>query len=224
MEVFMEDIFAKDVLDTNLQNFLRSLLPNSDQLLLEMEEFAQNNHVSIVLPEVGQLLNLLVNLKKPKKVLEIGTGIGYSTIWMARALDECGKITTIELLPKRYEIALSNLKKAGLEDRVKLINGDAREIISEIKDTYDIIFLDAAKGQYQEFFNISQTLLSPNGLLICDNVLINGWVIDLKYPERRKKTMVYRMRAFLENLKNEKDFISSIIPLGDGVALLFKRG
>ena len=220
----MEDIFAKDVLDTNLQNFLRSLLPNSDQLLLEMEEFAQNNHVSIVLPEVGQLLNLLVNLKKPKKVLEIGTGIGYSTIWMARALDENGKITTIELLPKRYEIALSNIKKAGLEDRVKLINGDAREIISEIKDTYDIIFLDAAKGQYQEFFNISQTLLSPNGLLICDNVLINGWVIDLKYPERRKKTMVYRMRAFLENLKNEKDFISSIIPLGDGVALLFKRG
>ena len=98
-----------------------------------MEEFAQNNHVSIVLPEVGQLLNLLVNLKKPKKVLEIGTGIGYSTIWMARALDENGKITTIELLPKRYEIALSNLKKAGLEDRVKLINGDAREIISEIK-------------------------------------------------------------------------------------------
>ena len=78
-------------------------------------------------------------------------------------------------------------------------------------------------GQYQEFLTFHK-LLSPNGLLICDNVLINGWVIDLKYPERRKKTMVYRMRAFLENLKNEKDFISSIIPLGDGVALLFKRG
>lgn len=221
----MEDIFAKDVLDTNLQYFLRSLLPDSDQLLLDMEEYAQKNHVSIVLPEVGQLLNLLVHLKKPKKILEIGTGIGYSTIWMARALEENGsKITTIELLAKRYETALANLKEAGLENRVNIINGDAREIILKIKDSYDIIFLDAAKGQYQEFFNLSRTLLNPNGLLICDNVLLNGWVIDLNYPERRKKTMVYRMRAFLENLKNEGDFLSSIIPLGDGVALIYKKG
>jgi len=214
----------KDVLDNNLQYFLKFLLPNRDPLLIEMEKYALEHHVSIVEPEVGQLLNLLVNIKKPENILEVGTAIGYSTIWMARALNSGAKITTIELLPKRFNKALDNFRKAQVIDKIKGINGDAKEVVSQLIETYDFIFLDAAKGQYPEFLNLARRLLKPGGLLVADNVLLNGWVINLKYPERRKKTMVYRMRSFLEDLKNQDDFLSSIIPLGDGVALIWKKG
>ena len=191
---------------------------------MAMEDYACKHHISIVEPEVGQLLNVLVNITRPKKILEIGTAIGYSTIWMARALGEDAKITTIELLPGRFQNSQENFQKAGVLDKIKGINGDAKEMIYELDEVYDFIFLDAAKGQYPEFLNLTSKLLKPGGLLVADNVLLNGWVIDLKYPERRKKTMVYRMRSFLEGLKDNEDFTSSIIPLGDGVALIWKKG
>lgn len=214
----------KDVLDKNLQLFLKSLLPKRDKLLLNLEDFAREHHVSIVEPEVGQLLNLLVNITKPKKILEIGTAIGYSTIWMARALDEDGQITTVELLPQRFQLAKENFQKAQVAKKISGINGDAKEIVYQLNEVYDFIFLDAAKGQYPEFLNLTKKILKPGGLLVADNVLLNGWVIDLKYPERRKKTMVYRMKSFLEELKESSEFVTSIIPLGDGVALIWKKG
>lgn len=214
----------KDVLDKNLQLFLKSLLPKRDKLLLNLEDFAREHHVSIVEPEVGQLLNLLVNITKPKKILEIGTAIGYSTIWMARALDEDGQITTVELLPQRFQLAKENFQKAQVAEKISGINGDAKEIVYQLNEVYDFIFLDAAKGQYPEFLNLTKKILKPGGLLVADNVLLNGWVIDLKYPERRKKTMVYRMKSFLEELKESSEFVTSIIPLGDGVALIWKKG
>ena len=174
--------------------------------------------------EVGQLLNLLVNLTKPNKILEVGTAIGYSTICMARGLNCGAKLTTIELLPRRFALAQENFAKAGVADKIIAINGDAKIIVKNLSDQFDFIFLDAAKGQYPEFLNLCAKLLKPGGLLVADNVLLNGWVIDLNYPERRKKTMVYRMRNFLEDLKDNPDFINSIVPLGDGVALIWKKG
>lgn len=215
---------VKDLLDSNLQMFIKSLLPERDSLLLTMEDYAHEHHISIVEPEVGQLLNFLVSITKPKNILEVGTAIGYSTIWMARALADEAMITTIELLPQRFLMAQDNFQKAGVIDKVKSINGDAKDIIYELDEVFDFIFLDAAKGQYPEFLNLTSKLLKPGGLLVADNVLLNGWVIDLKFPERRKKTMVYRMRSFLEELKESQEFISSIVPLGDGVALIWKKG
>ncbi|MFZ5943353.1 MAG: O-methyltransferase [Bacillota bacterium] len=214
----------KDVLDNNLQFFLKSLLPPRDQLLKDMEDMAENNHVSIVEPEVGQLLYLLVSLIKPLNILEVGTAIGYSTLWMARGLEEGSKITTIELLPNRVQLAREHFQKAGVEHKIEVINGDVKDVIYQLQDTYDFIFLDAAKGQYPEFLSLTAKLLKPGGLVVADNVLLNGWVVDMNYPQRRKKTMVHRMRSFLENLKNQSEFIFSIIPLGDGVALIWKKG
>lgn len=220
----MDGVYMKDVLDIKLQLFLKSLLPERDDLLLTIEDYALKHHISIVEPEIGQLLNFLIHLTKPKKVLEIGTAIGYSTIWMARALDDEGMITTIELLPQRFLMALENFKKAQVDSKIKSINADAREVVHQLDDTFDFIFLDAAKGQYPEFLKLTDKLLKPGGLLVADNVLLNGWVIDLNYPERRKKTMVNKMRSFLEALKDNENFVSTIIPLGDGISLIWKKG
>ena len=104
-----------------------------------------------------------------------------------------------------------------------MVTGDAREILPNLEAVYDLIFLDAAKGQYDDFLAAASRILRPGGLIVADNVLINGWVVSLDYPHRRKKTMVYRMKALLESFKERTDFQCSLIPLGDGVALLWKK-
>lgn len=216
----------KDVLDEKLQDFIKNILPAPDDLLAEMTAYAEANHISIVEPEVGNLLNLLVHMQKPENILEVGTAIGASTLYMARTLADnggAGRITTIELVPERAAHAEANFKRAQLSERIQLLKGDAREILPTLTEVYDLIFLDAAKGQYDDFLEIAQRILRPGGLIVADNVLINGWVVNLDYPHRRKKTMVYRMKALLESFQERTDFQCSLIPLGDGVALLWKK-
>ena len=212
----------KDVLDTELQLFLRGLLPDDDAVLAELREYAEAHHIPIVDPEVGHLLNLLVGLTQPQHILEIGTAIGCSAIHMARAM-QSGTITTIELTEERHGQALDYFRKAGVQDRIHAILGDARELVPQLDTQYDMIFMDAAKGQYMEFLNVADRILKPGGLLVADNVLLNGWVVDLNYPRHRQKTMVYRMKDFLEQFKTNETYQCSIVPLGDGVALIRKR-
>lgn len=211
----------KDVLDLELQLFLRGLLPQEDVVLQELRGYADAHHVPVVDPEVAHLLGLLVGLVQPEQVLEIGTAIGCSAIYMARAMQQ-GTITTIELQQERYELALENFKRVGVTEKIHAVLGDARVLVPKLEQQYDFIFMDAAKGQYQEFLTVADRILKPGGLLVADNVLLNGWVVDLNYPRHRQKTMVYRMKAFLEQFKENQQYQCSIIPLGDGVALIRK--
>lgn len=211
----------KEVLDLKLQLFLRDLLPQEDAVLQELRSYAEMHHVPVVDPEVAHLLGLLISLLQPEQVLEIGTAIGCSAIYMARAMQK-GTITTIELQQERYELALENFKRAGVTEKIHAILGDARVLVPKLEQQYDFMFMDAAKGQYQEFLTVADRILKPGGLLVADNVLLNGWVIDLNYPRHRQKTMVYRMKAFLEQFKENQQYQCSIIPLGDGVALIRK--
>ncbi len=211
----------KDVLDLELQLFLRDLLPAEDLVLQELRCYAEEHHVPVVDPEVAQLLRLLTSLLQPEQVLEIGTAIGCSAIYMARAMQQ-GTITTIELQQERYELALENFKRAGVAEKIHAVLGDARVLVPKLEQQYDFIFMDAAKGQYQEFLAVADRILKPGGLLVADNVLLNGWVVDLNYPRHRQKTMVYRMKAFLEQFKENRQYQCSVIPLGDGVALIRK--
>lgn len=212
----------KDVLDLELQLFLRSLLPEEDAVLLEMRSYAEEHHIPVVDPEVGHLLHLLTGLIQPQSILEIGTAIGCSTIAMANAM-EAGSITTIELTEERHTMALDYFNRAGVADRIHAVLGDARELVPQLNRQYDMIFMDAAKGQYQEFLDIADRILKPGGLLVADNVLLNGWVVNLNYPRHRQKTMVYRMKAFLEQFKENTQYQCSVVPLGDGVALIRKH-
>lgn len=212
----------KDVLDLELQLFLRSLLPEENAVLLEMRSYAEEHHIPVVDPEVGHLLHLLTGLIQPQSILEIGTAIGCSTIAMANAM-EAGSITTIELTEERHAMALDYFNRAGVADRIHAVLGDARELVPQLDRQYDMIFMDAAKGQYQEFLDIADRILKPGGLLVADNVLLNGWVVNLNYPRHRQKTMVYRMKAFLEQFKENTQYQCSVVPLGDGVALIRKH-
>lgn len=213
----------KDVLAKDLQDFIKMLLPERSRLEEDIFSYAQEHHVSIVEEEVANFLTVLTAIKKPKKILEIGTGLGYSTISMAKSLPEGAEILSIELLPGRKEKAQEFIKKTPYWEKIKLLCGDGREIINQLDDKFDLVFLDAAKGQYPKFFDKFDQLLQEDGIIIADNVLINGWVVSMEYPERRKRTMVVNMRKFLEDFKNKKNYEMTLIPLGDGLAIIKKK-
>ncbi len=206
-----------------INDYIRNTIQKSEGILQELEDFAKENHVPIVHPEVAKLLQVLGMIKKPTRILELGTAIGYSSILLSEILEPDGKIDTIERYELMVERAKHNIKKAKLEDVINIINGDALEVLKYLNKQYDIVFLDAAKGQYPEFLPECLRLLSPGGLLISDNILYKGMIATDDLVVRRKKTIVKRLRNYLDILCSSEDLETSIIPIGDGVALSYKK-
>lgn len=206
-----------------IEAYIRRTIKPNDGILAELEQFAGENHVPVVHSEVARLLVVLGKLLKPSRILEIGTAIGYSAILFSTVLQEGGRIDTIERYDKMVDIARSNIKRAGLSDTINVMMGEALDVLGCLDKKYDIIFLDAAKGQYMEFFPECMRMLKPGGLLISDNVLYKGMVATDTLVVRRKKTIVKRMREYLDYICENDSLETSIIPIGDGVALSFKK-
>lgn len=188
-----------------------------------MEQYAKERHVPIVTPEVGQLLIVLGRIIKPERILEIGTAIGYSSILLAGVLAPGGRIDTIERQEEMLRKAHENIKKAGLEHAVSIIAGDAQEVLQCLDKQYDMIFLDAAKGQYPEFLPECLRMLKRGGLLVSDNVLYKGMITGTEPVARSKRTIVNRMRTYLDMLCSDTTLDTSVLTIGDGVALSYKR-
>ncbi len=213
------------IVDSAIEKYLRSFAPGRPDFMLEMEKYAEENYVSIIPPEVAQFLTFLIHTNRSCNVLEIGTAIAYSTIWLAWAVEpRDGHITTIEINDRRAETAIQNIKTAGLDNRITLLKGHAVDIIPELKDSYDFIFIDAAKGQYGWFFEELYPRLVPGGLLVSDNVLAEGLVVLADEQLRhRQKTSVRRLRDYLKMITTHPGLETTVIPLGDGIAVSLKR-
>lgn len=206
-----------------IEEYIRGLLPSSDELLKEMESFAQENHVPIIQPEVAKFLSFIIKSKMVKDILEVGTAIGYSAISMCIAAGDC-RVTTIERDAGMTEKALYYVSKAGFKDKISIIEGEAQSVLSCMDKKFDLIFLDAAKGQYLEFFNDCHRMLRTGGILFADNVLFRGMVATDELLIRRKITIVKRLRNYLKYVSENSDYETSILPLGDGVMVSVKVG
>lgn len=205
-----------------ITEYIRKTIKRKDGLLGELEEFAEANHVPIIQPEVANLVSVLGRTHKPVRILEIGTAIGYSAILLAGILEPGGKIDTIERYDRMIELARENIKKAGLENTISVIAGDATEVLKCLDREYDMIFLDAAKGQYPEFLPECLRMLRKGGILVSDNVLYKGMTANDELVVRRKKTIVKRMRDYLDKICSDERLDTCIIPIGDGVAVSYK--
>ena len=211
------------IVDERIVTFIHSLETENSQILETIEKEALDTFVPIIRTEMQSFLNVLLAIKKPKRILEVGTAVGFSAILMSEYAPEDCKITTIEKYEKRIPIALENFKRAGKEDKITLIEGDALEVLKGLQGEYDFIFMDAAKGQYIYYMPEVIRLLSKDGVLVSDNVLQDGDIIESRFAvERRNRTIHSRMREYLYELKHHKLLETSIIPLGDGVALSTK--
>ncbi len=206
-----------------VNEYIRKTIKPGEGLLLELEQYAAQNHVPIIRPETASLLIVLGRLVKPDRILEIGTAIGYSSILLSGILADGGRIDTIERNDVMVIKAHENIKRAGLADTIAVIAGDAAEVLCCLDKKYDMIFMDAAKGQYPEFLPQCLRMLKNGGLLVSDNVLYKGMVASDELVVRRKKTIVNRMRAYLDSICSDPSLDTSILPVGDGVALSYKR-
>lgn len=211
------------IVDERTVCYLNSLDEGGSPLCREIAKEARADLVPIIRKETAAFLRTMVALKQPKQILEVGTAVGYSALLMAEQQPEGGHLTTIEKYEKRIPIAHENFRRAGMEDRITLLEGDALEILKGLEGPYDFIFMDAAKGQYIHFLPDVLRLLAPGGVLISDNVLQDGDMIESRYAvTRRNRTIHGRMREYLYELKHNEALSTAILPLGDGVTLSTK--
>lgn len=208
-----------------LADYLASLEPAADRLLVQIETKAREDRIPIIRKETGALLKTLIAALQPEQILEVGTAVGYSSLLMANVMPREGHITTIENYEKRIPIARENFRRAGMEERITLLEGDAGEIIQNLpKAAYRFIFMDAAKGQYLHWLPRILELLAPGGILVSDNVLQDGTILESRFAvERRDRTIHRRMREYLYQLKHRKDLETAVLPVGDGVTVSVKR-
>jgi predicted O-methyltransferase YrrM len=206
-----------------MEQYLRGLIGENTGILKDLEDFAVENSVPIVQKEVGRFLELMVTLKKPMRILELGTAIGYSAILMYLASDKKTEIVTIERDDNMAAIAESNLLKYGMENDIKVIKGDCIEVLQALNEEFDMIFMDAGKGHYKHFLPDCLRLLSGEGVIIADNVLFRGMVASRELLVRRKITIVKRMKSYLEEVSNNPELLTSVLPMGDGIAVTVRR-
>ena len=210
-----------------MESYLRGLIRDSDGHLKDMEEYSKENHVPIIQKEIGNYLRTMLGITKPKKILELGTAIGYSAILMCDALNKDVNITTIERSDEMVKLANSNIEKYGYEDNIKVIHNECEEALRELSQNeegmYDLIFMDAGKGHYNHFLPYCLKLMKKDGIIIADNVLFKGMVASDELVKRRKITIVKRMRTYLEMVSNDDDLQTTVIPMGDGIALTIRR-
>ncbi len=204
--------------------YINSLDCGNSDICNTIEKEAIADEVPIIRKEMGNLLKVLLQLVQPERILEVGTAVGYSSILMSENMPKNCTITTIENYDKRIPVAKNNFKRAGKEDVITLIEGDALEVLKTLDGPYDFIFMDAAKGQYINYLPDIKRVLRKGGLLISDNILQEGEIVESRYAvTRRNRTIHTRIREYVYELTHSEDFVTSIVPIGDGITLSVKQ-
>lgn len=212
------------IINERMSSFINSYAAPNSEGLNELEQFSIETNVPIIRKEMQTLLKFLLDLTHPSNVLEVGTAIGFSSILMAENLPKESHITTIEKYEKRIPAAQENFKKFGVEDRITFLTGDATDILKTLDGPYDFIFMDAAKGQYINFMPDILRLLSKGGVLLSDNVMQDGDILESKFAvERRNRTIYKRMRDYLYELTHNDELTTVILPVGDGVTVSTRK-
>lgn len=211
------------IVDERYTTYLNSLYPEISPVLQEIKKEALDTYVPIIRDETINLLQTLLRMNRPKRILEVGAAVGFSACLMAETAGSDVEITTIENYEPRIPIANANFKRAGKDGQITLLEGDAMDILPTLEGPYDFIFMDAAKGQYINFWPEIKRLIIDGGVVVTDNVLQDGDIIQSRFAiTRRNRTIHKRMRDYLFELTHDEDFTTTILPLGDGVSISVK--
>ena len=212
------------VVEERLVTYINSLETGNTEILDEIEREALRSDVPIIRKEMQTFLKVFLAMKRPARILEVGTAVGFSAILMAEYNPVACEIITIENYEKRIPIARENFKRAGKESVITLLTGDAKEVLPTIEEPFDFIFMDAAKGQYIHFLPEVLRLLKSGGTLISDNVLQDGDIIQSRFAvTRRNRTIHKRMREYLYTLTHHEELTTAVLPIGDGITVSVKK-
>lgn len=212
------------IVDERLVTYINSLDTGNTEILDQIEKEAIAAYVPIIRKEMQSFLKLLLAMQKPMRILEVGTAVGFSAILMAQYAPADCKIVTIENYEKRIPVAKENFKRAGKDEQITLLEGDAMQILPTLSGEFDMIFMDAAKGQYINFMPDILRLLKSGGVLVSDNVLHDGDIIESHYVvERRNRTIYKRMREYMYELTHNEGLVTAVLPVGDGITVSAKK-
>lgn len=209
------DNINREYIDT----YINSLIPDENEKLEAFRKECEERGLPIIHKEVGQHIKLVIEQLNAKKIIEVGANVGYSSIFMSHIMNNEGKVVTMERSEKFYQEALDNIKNFGLEKNIDVHFGDATEILDGIEGTFDLAFIDAAKSYYKTFFDKCCKKMKPGGIILSDNVLYQGMIATDELVVRRKKTLVRNLRNYLEYISHDDRYITSVLPLGDGLAV-----
>lgn len=207
-----------------IDEFIRKTIAREEGIFKELEEYAAINHIPIIPPETAALLRIMVKIQRPARILEIGTAIGYSALIMAAASKGKFHIDTIEILEETASLAERNIQRSGFGSNIRVLRGDAFEILQCLTTPYDMIFLDASKGQYPEYLPECLRLIREGGVILSDNVLYRGLVAQKGHVDHKHRTIAVRLGEYLDSLCKNPLLDTAIIPIGDGLAVSYRRG
>ena len=190
--------------------------------LVKIKQKALEEHIPIIMDDTLEVISKILKEKKPNRILEIGTAVGYSAICFSEFLAEGGSIDTIEREQDRVAEAMQNIKKAEVEEKIHIFEGDAVEILPTLTGSYDVVFIDASKGKYPFFLKEALRMLAPKGIIFADNVLYKGYVMS-DYNKHKQRTAVRNLREFLAELQANETLETEILEVGDGLAIARKR-
>ncbi len=208
------------IVDERFITYINSLDSGNSPFLEELEREARESFVPVIRREMQSFLKVFLAMKRPERILEVGTAVGFSAILMCENLPAESRITTIENYDKRIPAARENFRRSGYNERITLLEGDAAQVLGTLTGPYDFVFLDAAKGQYIRFLPDVLRLMEPGSVLISDNVLQDGEIIESRFAvERRNRTIHRRMREYLYAVKHHPRLVTAVLPLGDGITV-----
>ncbi|MDI9515240.1 MAG: O-methyltransferase [Clostridiaceae bacterium] len=207
-----------------IDEFIRKTIAREEGIFKELEEYAAINHIPIIPPETAALLRIMVKIQRPARILEVGTAIGYSALIMAAASKGKFHIDTIEILEETASLAERNIQRSGFGSNIRVLRGDAFEILQCLTTPYDMIFLDASKGQYPEYLPECLRLIREGGVILSDNVLYRGLVAQKGHVDHKHRTIAVRLGEYLDSLCKNPLLDTAIIPIGDGLAVSYRRG
>ena len=200
-----------------MKKFARRLKVNKDELL-KIKEYALERHIPIIMDDTLEVIDKYLTEKRPEKLLEIGTAVGYSAMCFSEYLRDGGKIDTIERDEERIAEAKENIKKVGVEEKINIYEGDAVEILPTMNDKYDVVFIDAAKGKYPFFLKESLRMINNNGIIFADNILYKGYVMS-DYNKHKQRTAVRNLREYIKEVSENSNLETEILEVGDGLAI-----
>ncbi len=210
------------IVNRDIVNYINDVQPMCKGELGDLQKKALEKDIPIIDKETARFLSTLLSIYKPRKILEIGCAVGFSSALMSEYIGD-GHITTIDRFDIMINKAKKNFKKLNLENKITLLEGDAKEVLSKLTGEYDVIFLDAAKGQYINIINDCLNLLKKDGIIIADDIFQNGLIVqNIEDIPKRQRTIHRRLNEFIYKMSNTEGLESSIIPIGDGILLSHK--
>ena len=210
------------IINDTVEEYIKNLYDSKNEFMKKLRKKSEENSIPIITKDTEKFMDILIQMNRPKNILELGTAVAYSSIGYC-LIDPDVMVTTIEISDFMYDQAIENIEEAKMTDRIKILKGDAKEVVDNIDEKFDMIFIDAAKAQYKKYFDSCVKNLNEGGIIVSDNILYKGMPVAREFVVKRQRTIASRMKTYNEYITHHEEFNSTILTVGDGIGISIRK-